>query len=298
MCISASVIWSHYHWDHTGNISLFPPSASLVVGPGFKAHDTLLPGYPDNPKSPVSASDFAKRTLHEVSFPSSSPTIGSLKAHDFFGDGSFYLLDTPGHCQGHICGLARVTPSPDATFVFMGGDICHFAGDFRPSHAYPLPDPIPEGVLDRHASFPVPCPCSLFTDHHPRVDSGDLEAKKTMPWYEVTDHPRAAYVDVPTARDSVKKMQAFDDSEDVLVCIAHDPTLLEVLPIFNKTGRDDSGLNVWKEKKWKEKCHWGWLNELPRDGQQGRKLVVEGFWREGREWDRQKALNEGREEKL
>ena len=178
----------------------------------------------------------------------------------------------------------------------MGGDICHFPGDYRPSPAYPLPDPIPEGVLDRRSTFPVPCPCSLFTDHHPRAS--EQAAARTTPWYEVTDHPRAAYIDVPVARESVSKMQAFDDNPDVLVCIAHDPTLLTVLPVFNKTGLQGEGLSVWKEKGWKEACHWGWLNELPQDGKPGREVIVDGFWREGERWDRQKALNEGREEKL
>jgi hypothetical protein len=35
------------------------------------------------------------RNLREISF-SDDFKIGSFRAHDFFGDGSFYLLDTPG----------------------------------------------------------------------------------------------------------------------------------------------------------------------------------------------------------
>lgn len=266
-----------------------------MVGPGFKEHSSLLPGYPEAPKSPISASDFAGRTLNQIDYTRSSLQIGGLPAHDFFGDGSFYLLDTPGHCVGHICGLARVTTSPEPTFVFMGGDICHFAGDFRPSPARPLPDPIPDSVLDRASNFPVPCPCSLFTEHHPRSDPSKAQS---TPWYEVTDHERAAYIDVPTARQSVSKMQAFDDSENVLVCIAHDPTLLDILPTFNTIGLEGQGISGWKAAGWKERCHWGWLNELPQNGQPGRPIIVDGFWRDGRRWDRQAALNEGRSEKL
>lgn len=275
-------------------MSQFPSSTEIVVGPGFKAYDALLPGYPAHPKSPVSASDFANRTLTEITFPPEGLHIGGLRAHDFFGDGSFYLLDTPGHCVGHICGLARTTASP-STFVFMGGDICHFPGDYRPSPGRPLPDPVSADVLDKHASFPVPCPCSLFTEHHPRAR--DQDDPRSTPWYQVTDHPRAAYIDVPTARESVGKMQAFDDSEDVLVCIAHDPTLLEVLPTLNA---GEETLNEWKARGWKERCHWGWLNQLPRgEGREpGRPLLVEGFWREGKEWDRKKSLETARSEKL
>ena len=113
-----SVIWSHYHWDHTGDVSLFPPTTSLIVGPDFHSK---LPGYPTNAKSPINESDFAGRELISLAFDTDLH-IGRFSAHDLFGDGSFYLLDSPGHCVGHICGLARVTPT---SFVFMGGDICH-----------------------------------------------------------------------------------------------------------------------------------------------------------------------------
>jgi glyoxylase-like metal-dependent hydrolase (beta-lactamase superfamily II) len=39
-----SVIWSHHHWDHIGDITTFPLSTEVVVGPGFKK--AFLPGYP------------------------------------------------------------------------------------------------------------------------------------------------------------------------------------------------------------------------------------------------------------
>src|SRR5262245_15618148 len=99
------MIWSHAHWDHIGDASLYPPSVSITVGPGFKA--AFLPPYPQNPESRHSATFFENRELHELSFPSSSLQIGNFNALDFFGDGSFYLLDAPGHCIGHMCGLAR-----------------------------------------------------------------------------------------------------------------------------------------------------------------------------------------------
>jgi hypothetical protein len=100
------------------------------------------------------------------------------------------------------------------------------------------------------------------------------------------------------ARQSVAKMQAFDDDPNVLVCIAHDSTLLKVLPTFNRSGLNGSGLNDWKARGWKEQCHWGWLNELPKDGRPGRPPVVEGFWRNGQRWDFKRAIEEGRSEKL
>ena len=35
--------------------------------------------------------------MREVTFAESSLRIGGFKAFDFWGDGSFYLLDSPGH---------------------------------------------------------------------------------------------------------------------------------------------------------------------------------------------------------
>lgn len=86
-----SVIWSHYHWDHIGNVALFPTSTSLVVGPGFKSHPHLMPGFPDDAESPVSADAFVGRDVVEPDF-ADGLTIGGFRAQDFFGDGSFYLL--------------------------------------------------------------------------------------------------------------------------------------------------------------------------------------------------------------
>lgn len=44
------------------------------------------------------------------------------RTHDFFGDGSFYLLDAPGHLLGHMMGLARTAQDE---YIVMGGDACH-----------------------------------------------------------------------------------------------------------------------------------------------------------------------------
>lgn len=125
-------------------MSPFPPSTSITVGAGFTKAG-FLPGYPENSTSPVLASDFESRELIKVNFENGLE-IGGFKAHDYFGDGSLHLLDSPGHCAGHISALARTTPASaegGTSFVFLGGDICHFAGDFRPSSQKLLPDPVP-----------------------------------------------------------------------------------------------------------------------------------------------------------
>ncbi|KAM0411091.1 hypothetical protein ACHAPD_010916 [Fusarium lateritium] len=68
--------------------------------------------------------DYIGRNFREIDFDKKPLVIGPFRGFDFFGDGSFYLLDTPGHAIGHVAGLARTTTDPD-TFIFMGGDLCH-----------------------------------------------------------------------------------------------------------------------------------------------------------------------------
>ncbi|RAL00165.1 MBL fold metallo-hydrolase [Aspergillus ibericus CBS 121593] len=270
-----SIVWSHYHWDHIGNVALFPPSTSLYVGPGFKAEPRLLPGFPDDSNSLVPADAFAGRDVVEPDF-ADGLTIGGFRAHDFFGDGSFYLLDTPGHCVGHLCGLARTTAD---TFIFLGGDICHFPGIIRPNAKLPFPAHIPTEALDKDPFFPTPCPCSLFAAHHPRTKD---EPSRT-PFYEVSSYDATAFTDPTVAQESVTKLQEFESSPDVLICIAHDTELLRYMPTLNDSPSSD--LNAWKEKGWKDKIRWGWVNELPRGGRPGRKPLVEGYWRDGKIWE-------------
>ncbi|CAK7202833.1 hypothetical protein SEUCBS139899_005560 [Sporothrix eucalyptigena] len=41
---------------------------------------------------------------------------------DFFGDGSVYVIDSPGHLYGHVNLLVRVV---ERKYVYLGGDCCH-----------------------------------------------------------------------------------------------------------------------------------------------------------------------------
>ena len=175
--------------------------------------------------------------------------------------------------------LARTTRT---TFILMGGDVCHFGGSFRPTPYLPLPSPIPSSAtLDPH--FRTPCPCSIFTACHP------LEAKnpntntpsvasRTTPFYRVSSVPGTYYADPPTAQNSIDVLAEFDADEDVWVCIAHDGGLGDVLadggwyPCGN-------GANKWKERDWKERSRWGFLNELPVGGKAGRGRLVQGLVR-------------------
>lgn len=246
-----AIIWSHLHWDHTGDPSTFPSSTDLVVGPGFKK--AFTPGYPANQDSPILESDYKDRKLQEVSFDASL-TIGGYKAIDYFGDGSFYLLDSPGHTIGHMCALARTTANP-STFIFLGGDCAHHAGEFRPSSSLALPSTISPSPLPH--LHPTVCPGSLFIPIHRLYDPSNRAHPTDTPTAEAFYQPSAKGAhDVTQCRESVKKMSDFDQDENVLVMIAHDAHMLDVVRCFPEKA------NVWKEEGWKEKGRWLFLRDF------------------------------------
>ena len=55
-----------------------------------------MPGYPAKVDSPILESDYEGRALNEIDFRDTGLRLGQFRAMDFFGDGSFFLLDCPG----------------------------------------------------------------------------------------------------------------------------------------------------------------------------------------------------------
>jgi hypothetical protein len=51
--------------------------------------------------------------------------IGSLRGCDYYGDGSLYLLDTPGHFEGHCSALVCIQVDPNPLYYLLGGDAAH-----------------------------------------------------------------------------------------------------------------------------------------------------------------------------
>ncbi|KAF4553627.1 Cytochrome P450-like protein 82 [Elsinoe fawcettii] len=237
-----AVVWSHHHWDHVGDMGTFPKKTDLVVGPGFQKEH--LPGFPERQEAPIMAEDFEDRTVHEIDPEKDGKglKLGRFWAYDYFGDGSFYLLDTPGHSVGHICGLARTTGGDKSTFVFMGGDACHHGGEFRPTQYLPLPSEL--------SPSPVPslrvCPGSLLTAFHRNKSA-------TEPYYTVT--PKFAY-DVEKCNWTIDGVEEFDAHENVFVLIAHDDSVINELDLFPKD------MNDWHEKELAKKVKWSFLKDF------------------------------------
>ena len=131
------VVLSHTHWDHIG-IPRDYPVAQFIVGSGTL--HTVVHGanhYPASmfEKDPLpldrtqelapapnsQTKDIAAPTSQQTSHKWAS--ISTLpNAADLFGDGSVYLIDAPGHLQGHLNLLARLGPD---RWAYLGGDCCH-----------------------------------------------------------------------------------------------------------------------------------------------------------------------------
>ena len=208
-----------------------------------------MPGYPDNPEGTILTSAYENRKLREISFAESKLVLGRCNAVDFFGDGSFYLLDTPGHAIGHMCGLARTTASPDATFLFLGGDCAHHGSEFRPTQYLPLPESLSPSPIPR--THPGICPGALFANVHRLHPS---PSTTTEPFVLASEN--AAH-NIEAARESITKLGEFDAQDNVLTMIAHDDTMVNVVGTF-----PDTLANDWKSRGWREKGMWRFLGDL------------------------------------
>jgi glyoxylase-like metal-dependent hydrolase (beta-lactamase superfamily II) len=183
------------------------------------------------------------RNLREIVFEGPQVvSIGRFAAFDYFGDGSFYLLDSPGHAVGHLCALARTTSD---TFVLMGGDVCHYSGIMRPSKHLRLPDSISPHPCYPESSM-IMCPGHAFEDLQ---KSRGREATDTL--YDMTFGG-----DIPLAKKTVEGLQELDCNDNIMVVIAHDSYARDLLPHFPQN------LNSWKEKGLGQKLRWSFLGDL------------------------------------
>jgi glyoxylase-like metal-dependent hydrolase (beta-lactamase superfamily II) len=174
--------------------------------------------------------------LRELNFSSEGRDlkIGGFEAIDYFSDGSFYLLSTPGHALGHISALARTTSSPNESFAFLGADICHHGSAYRPSEIVPLPEQfVSQGRPERNTPY--------FTFPHTADGTGVV-------------HNRADAV------NSERHLEQFDADERIMVIVAHDGSLLPVLDVFPKS------MNNWKETGWKTSGQWRFTADLKDAG--------------------------------
>ncbi|PPQ68323.1 hypothetical protein CVT24_004805 [Panaeolus cyanescens] len=116
------VILSHIHWDHTGNTAPFTKARFLV---GAACKPLLTPGYPTDPNGRF-ATDLLppdRTAFLDTSADVWTPIGPFPRAFDLFGDGSFYIIDSPGHLPGHVNVLIRT--SADGGWIYLAGDSAH-----------------------------------------------------------------------------------------------------------------------------------------------------------------------------
>lgn len=130
-----TVVLSHVHWDHVGT----PPdfcNAEFVVGSGtldllangggplypaalFNADELPVDRTRELPPVREAERDKASERQTEHVW---KPMAGFPAVVDFYGDGSVFIVDAPGHLTGHVNLLARVA---ERKWVYLGGDCCH-----------------------------------------------------------------------------------------------------------------------------------------------------------------------------
>lgn len=164
---------------------------------------------------------------------------------DFFGDGSFYLLDAPGHAVGHLAGLVRTTSNPD-TFIFCGGDLCHSGGEIRPSKHIRLPKEIHVELPDQLATWV--CPGS-------ELELLNKKRSRTADEPFFIPNPDFCF-DAEETLQTIIKAQAADADDNVLFIYAHSKAIEHHAEFFPLQAND------WKKKGWKGKMFWDFVRDF------------------------------------
>ncbi|KAF7360674.1 Metallo-beta-lactamase superfamily protein [Mycena venus] len=238
-----AVIWSHAHFDHVGDMSKFLNTTGLIIGAA-----TDISTYPENLNATLVASDLAGHHITRLDFTNATLNFSGLKAIDYFGDGSFYLLDTPGHLPGHTTALARVTPT---SFVVLGGDTFHHAGQARPRPQFQKTYPCPAHLLEESKSA---VSTDYFWSHGTRIGVFDIPSRAQQ-FLALSDLPDSFYADPVKSQVSLEKIASFDADPDFLVVTAHDISLRSSIPYF------PAYTNGWKASRLKEELVWNFLDQ-------------------------------------
>lgn len=136
-----TVMLSHLHWDQYV-VTLLPYSGEADVGSytysvgdakpftnatfvlGGQAEPILKSGYPHNLESVIDARSVPLDRTRFLECDLFTESIGPFPfAYDYYGDGSLYVVDAPGHMPGHINLLART--SSTGSWMYLAGDTCH-----------------------------------------------------------------------------------------------------------------------------------------------------------------------------
>ncbi|KAJ7097367.1 hypothetical protein C8R44DRAFT_989069 [Mycena epipterygia] len=204
--------------------------------------DTTI--FPENPNATLQASDFAGHNITKLDFSATNLTFSGLKAIDYFGDGSFYLLDTPAPTRSY--------KRPRACYT----DHIRLFGWRYVSSRWTSP---PAASVPGEFSLPR---ASVGEDQEgrlhrlllvPRVGMFDL-LSRAQQFFSISDIPGSFYADPVTSQISLEKLATFDANPNFFVIAAHDLSLVSSLPYF------PASLNGWKASNLKASTVWNFVD--------------------------------------
>ena len=142
--------------------------------------------------------------------------------------------------------------------MFLGGDIAHHGGEFRPTQYLPLPDQIHPNPLYAPGNHSVsPCPGAIFEAIHPSKSSCE-------PFFVPYTGEQSFHADAKEAKRTIDKMTEFDAYEDIFPVIAHDESLYDIVDFYPKPAND------WKAKGWKKEGTWRFLRDFETGSEEHR----------------------------
>jgi hypothetical protein len=140
--------------------------------------------------------------------------------------------------------LARTTTNPD-TFIFMGGDLCHHAGEIRPSKHMSLPKDIPAAT----PATALPCPGAEVYERLLFGRCGGVDRPFFSPAPMIG-------TDMDETIRTIEKAQEADADSNIWFVSAHDTSLFGRVDLFPLPAND------WKKKDWRKKTLWAFLREF------------------------------------
>lgn len=127
----------------------------------------------------------------------------------------------------------------------MGGDVCHYAGIFRPSKHLPLPTEITPHPYQPHCDAPF-CPGTSFAELQSSRGRNPFDTLYDMTFGH----------DIPLATKTMRQLQELDCADNIFVIIAHDSMVRDGVVHFPQT------LNDWKDRGWGRTLKWAFLRDL------------------------------------
>ncbi|KAF8140832.1 hypothetical protein K438DRAFT_1995661 [Mycena galopus ATCC 62051] len=254
------VIWSHAHFDHVGDMSLFPNTTEIIIGPATNASI-----YPADPDASLQASDFAGHVVTKFNFANVTLVFSGMKVVDNFGDGSLYLLDTPGV---NIMMLLKIRilikylalawpydwPRPRHTHLLRGPGQRYLPPRWTSSPASRLPKglPLPAHLLEESKSA---VSTDYFWSHDSTLGSFDLTSRVAQ-LLSLPDLPNVSFcADPVTAGVTLEKAATFDADPDFFIVTAHDISLRSSIPYF------PAYINSWHASGLKDASVWNFIDQ-------------------------------------